>query len=215
MTFDPWAVLASVRVVPVVSEDDPSKATQLADALLAGGLPIVEVTFRQAGAVEALRAVASRGDVFPIAGTILSADQVDEAIDAGAQLIVSPGFCSRVVERARQLGAPVCPGVVTPTEVQAALAEGLRVLKFFPAEASGGIAMLRALAAPFPSVRFLPTGGISEENLESYLRIDSVIACGGSWMVKPSLYADGDFHRVAEVARRTVRLAASAGRKTP
>ncbi len=131
------------------------------------------------------------------------------AAGAGAQLIVSPGFCPRVVDRARQHGVAVCPGVATPTDVQAALAAGLQVLKFFPAEAAGGVPMLRALMAPFPSAQFIPTGGISEQDLASYLQLDSVVACGGSWMVKPTLYADGTFHQVEEPARAAVRLTAS------
>ncbi|TWT40680.1 bifunctional 4-hydroxy-2-oxoglutarate aldolase/2-dehydro-3-deoxy-phosphogluconate aldolase [Botrimarina hoheduenensis] len=200
--------LARRRLVPVVSEPNPDAALRVADALVSAGLPVVELALRAEGAMAALRAIARRGDVIAIAGTVLTAEQVDQAADAGAQMIVSPGLSEVVVKRCFELQLPVCPGVATPTEVQAALSLGVANLKFFPAEAVGGIAMLKALSGPFPQVRFMPTGGISPGNVRDYLALHCVIACGGSWMVSPSLYEDGRFSRVESAAREAVRLVA-------
>lgn len=204
---EPYDFIGKYRVVPVVSEAEVDRAQKLTDALVAGGLPIAEMTLRKPGAIEALRAVAQRDDVLAIAGTVINAEQVEAAVDAGAKMIVSPGLSPSVVERAQRLGVPVCPGVCTPSELQAALSSGVEVLKFFPAGAAGGVDMLKALSAPFPQARFMPTGGVSAENLLDYLRLDSVIACGGSWMVSPKLYADGDYSRVEIAAREAVQLA--------
>lgn len=204
-----YELIGNHRVVPVVSEADVDRAMGLTDALVAGGLPIAEMTLRKPGAIEALRAVGRRDDVLAIAGTVINAEQVEAAIDAGAKMIVSPGFSPSVVEKAQQLGVPVCPGVCTPSELQAALAAGVEVLKFFPAGAAGGVAMLKALCAPFPQARFMPTGGVSADNLLDYLKLDAVIACGGSWMVSPKLYEDGAFDRVERSVREAVALASS------
>jgi len=202
----PLETLAACRLAPVIAIERAEDAGPLADALVAGGLPVAEVTFRTAAGPRTLRAMADRGDVLPIAGTVLTTDQASEAVDAGARLIVTPGTNPRVVEHALGLGVPVCPGVCTPSEVAAALALGLTTLKFFPAEAFGGVATLKALGGPYPTVRFLPTGGVSPENLASYLALPSVVACGGSWMVKPSLYAAGDFAPVEAAVREAVAL---------
>lgn len=199
--------ISRCRLVPVVAEADPDKAMRLADALLGGGVPILEMTLRAAGAIEALRAVAKRGDVLAIAGSVLSAEQVEAAADAGAQMIVSPGLSPAVIEASQRLGLPVCPGVCTPTDVQAAVSLGIDLLKFFPASEAGGVPMLRALSAPFPMARFMPTGGISAANLPDYLDVPSVVACGGSWMVAPKLYADGSFDRVEQAVREAAGLA--------
>ncbi|QDT68511.1 Putative KHG/KDPG aldolase [Planctomycetes bacterium MalM25] len=204
-----YELIGKHRVVPVVSEADVDRAMGLTDALVAGGLPIAEMTLRKPGAIEALRAVGRRDDVLAIAGTVINAQQVEAAVDAGAKMIVSPGFSPSVVERAQQLGVPICPGVCTPSELQAALAAGVDVLKFFPAGAAGGVGMLKALSAPFPQARFMPTGGVSADNLLDYLKLDAVIACGGSWMVSPKLYEDGAFDRVEQAVREAVTLAAS------
>lgn len=193
-------------IVPVVSESDPEKAMRLCDALVAGGLPVAEITLRGPGALDALRAVAERDDLLPIAGTVLTEEQVDASVDAGARLIVSPGFSLAVVRRAAERGVAVCPGVCTPSDVQAAYAAGLSLVKFFPAEAAGGIKTLRALAAPFPAMRFLPTGGLNSENLPDYLSLPTVLACGGSWMVAPGLYEDGDYRRVEQATSEAVSL---------
>lgn len=201
--------LAQHRIVPVVSEGDTDKAMRLADALVAGGLPVMEITLRVPGALEVMRAIAARGDILTLAGTVLTSEQTEQSATAGAKIIVSPGFCQAVVEKASSLNVPVCPGVCTPTDIQAALSVGIDVLKFFPAGAMGGVGMLKSLAAPYPMVRFMPTGGISSENLADYLKLQSVIACGGSWMVAPRLYADGRFEKVEKAAREAVELAAS------
>ncbi len=201
--------LAQHRIVPVVSEGDVDQAMRLADALVAGGLPVMEVTLRVAGALEVMRAIAARGDILTLAGTVLTAEQVEQSADAGAEMIVSPGYSQAVVEKAAAVGVPVCPGVCTPTDIQAALSAGIDVLKFFPAGAMGGVGMLKSLAAPYPMVRFMPTGGVSLDNLSDYLGLDAVIACGGSWMVARKLYADGDFEPVERVVREAVQLAAS------
>lgn len=201
--------ISRCRLVPVVAEADPNKAMRLADALMAGGLPIMEVTLRAPGAIEALRTVAKRGDVLAIAGTVLNAEQVEAAADAGAQMIVSPGLSPAVVEASQRLGLPVCPGVCTPTDVQAAVSLGIELLKFFPASAAGGVPMLRALSAPFPMARFMPTGGISATNVAEYLDVPSVVACGGSWMVAPKLYADGSYDRIEHAVREAAALAAT------
>jgi len=178
----------------------------LADALVAGGLPVAEVTLRTAAAVDAIAVLAGRGDVLVGAGTVLTPSQVDQAVDAGATYIVSPGTSPAVVERALARGVAVLPGAVTATEIQAALALGLDTVKFFPAGTSGGAAAIRALAAPFGGVRFVPTGGVGPENLADYLAIPAVVAVGGSWMVPTAAIAAGDF---ATVERLTAAAVAS------
>lgn len=205
----PTQLIRQHRLVPVVSEADPDKAMRLADALVAGGLPILELTLRDPRASEALGRIAQRGDVLTIAGTVLTAEQVDQMADLGAKMIVSPGLSDGVIERAKLRDLPVCPGVCTPTDVQRAVASDVTLLKFFPASAAGGPPMLKALSAPFPMVQFMPTGGISEANLADYLSVPSVVACGGSWMVSPKLYAEGQFDRVEEAVRQAVTLVAT------
>lgn len=198
--------LGQHRLVPVIALHDADHARPLADALVAGGLPIAEVTFRTDAAAASIRAMADRGDMLVGAGTVLTPDQVDQAMDAGATFVVSPGFNPKVVQRCLDVGMTVCPGVATPTDIETALGFGLNVVKFFPSEAMGGIKMLKAIAAPYRMMRFIPTGGIDEENLKHYLLHDYVLACGGSWMVKPALYEDGDFSRVERVTHHAVQL---------
>jgi len=199
--------LAEAGVIPVVVVDDVKQAELLADALVQGGLPIAEITFRTPAAAEAIRAVAARGDVLVGAGTVITVDQVDAAVAAGAQYIVSPGTSRAVVERAGEHGVLALPGVVTATEIQAALELGITTVKFFPAGTSGGPAAIKALAAPFGNVKFVPTGGITPDNLADYLSIPSVLAVGGSWMVKPSLIRAGNTGAIADLARDAVALA--------
>ena len=194
-------------MIPVVVVDDVKQAELLADALVQGGLPIAEITFRTPAAAEAIRAVAARGDVLVGAGTVITVDQVDAAVAAGAQYIVSPGTSRAVVERAGEHGVLALPGVVTATEIQAALELGITTVKFFPAGTSGGPAAIKALAAPFGNVKFVPTGGITPDNLADYLSIPSVLAVGGSWMVKPSLIRAGNSGAIADLARDAVALA--------
>ena len=197
------------RVVPVVVLDDADRAEELADALVAGGLHVAEVTFRTPAATEAIRRMAKNPDLVVGAGTVVRPEQVDRAVDAGARFVVSPGLSPTVVARARERGIDVLPGVVTPSEVIAALDLGLSTLKFFPAAQYGGLATLKALASPFPDVRFIPTGGVSLTNLIDYLSLPTVPAVGGSWMVRRDLVAAGDFAAITELTTQTVRAAAS------
>ena len=196
--------LVSHRIVPVVVLDDARDANPLADALVAGGLPVAEVTFRTAAAAAAIAALAARDDILVGAGTVLTPAQVDEAVAAGARYIVSPGTSRAVVERALEHGLDVLPGAVTATEIQSALELGLDVVKFFPAGTSGGPAAIKALAAPFGKVRFVPTGGVSLENLNDYLSIPAVAAVGGSWMVPAKAIRAGDFDLVRQLTADAV-----------
>lgn len=204
---DILATLTKRRLVPVVVLEDDADAAPLGDALAAGGLPVAEVTFRTPAAESVLRILANRAELLVGAGTVLRPDQVDRAADAGARFIVSPGLSEPVVRRCRELGLPVMPGVATATELMAALELGVEVVKYFPAETSGGAAGVQALAAPFPGVRFVPTGGIGAAQLPDYLAVPAVAAVGGSWMVARSLVAEHDF---AEITRRTAAAVAAA-----
>jgi 2-dehydro-3-deoxyphosphogluconate aldolase/(4S)-4-hydroxy-2-oxoglutarate aldolase len=201
--------LLARRVIPVVVVRDVAVAEPLGGALAAGGLPVAEVTFRTAAAEAAIRVLA-RTDLLVGAGTVLRPEQVDRAVEAGARFVVTPGFSAEVVSRCAELGLPVVPGVATPSEVMAALAHGLDVLKLFPAEVAGGTALLRALAGPFPDVRFVPTGGVSAATMTDFLRAPGVAAVGGSWMVSPSLLEAGDFAEVTRLTAEAVSLAEAA-----
>ena len=194
-------------VVPVVAIKNASDSEPLAYALAEGGLPCAEITFRTDAAEESIRKIASRFPEMTLAaGTVLSADQADRAISAGASLIVSPGFNPSVVEHCLKKGYPVVPGIVTPSEIELAMSFGLKYLKFFPAEAAGGIKMVKAMAAPYSDVRFMPTGGIGPDNLGDYLSFDKVFACGGSWMVKGSLISEGNFDEIKKLTREAVSI---------
>lgn len=194
------------RIVPVVVLEELEAARPLADALELGGLPVAEVTFRTEAAVEAVRLLAQEETLLVGAGTVVRPEQVDVAVEAGARFIVTPGLSARVIERCRELDVLVIPGVATATEVIAALDHGLDLLKLFPAEVAGGVALLRSLHGPFPGVRWIPTGGVSASNAASYLALPSVAAVGGSWMVAPDLIAARDFPTVTRLAREAVRL---------
>lgn len=202
--------LGAARLVPVVVVDDAAHAEPLAAALVTGGLPVAEVTFRTAAAEDAIRAMASRGDMLVGAGTVLTVEQVDRAVAAGASYVVSPGLSRAVVERCREHAVLALPGAVTATEVQAALELGLTTVKFFPAGTSGGAAAIKALAAPFGGVTFVPTGGVGPKNLLEYLAIDAVLAVGGSWMVPRDVVAAGDFDRITALTAEAVALASGA-----
>jgi 2-dehydro-3-deoxyphosphogluconate aldolase/(4S)-4-hydroxy-2-oxoglutarate aldolase len=197
------------RVVPVVVLAQADRAESLADALVAGGLHVAEVTFRTAAAAEAIRRMAEHRELVVGAGTVVRPEQVDQAADAGARFVVSPGLSPAVVARARERGVDVLPGAVTPSEVIAAVDLGISTLKFFPAAQYGGVATLKALASPFPGVRFIPTGGVSLANLTDYLSLPTVPAVGGSWMVRPDLVDAGDFAAITELSAQAVRAAAS------
>lgn len=208
---EPGGVVAAIengRLVPVIVIEDPGAARPLGEALAAGGLRCAEVTFRTAAAEAALAAMAEDPRLLVGAGTVVRPDQVDRAVAAGARFIVSPGFSPAVVRHCAQVGVPVVPGVATATEIQAAREEGLDLLKFFPAEPLGGLAMLKALAAPFPGVRFVPTGGITAAQLGDYLAHPSVAAVGGSWMVAPTLIAAGAWDEITRLTADAVAIAA-------
>jgi len=205
---DVVAALGAHRLVPVVVVDGADEGACLADALVAGGLPVAEITLRTAGGVDAIRAVArTQPDVVVGAGTVTTADQVDAVVDAGARFVVSPGLSPAVVRRAQDRDVAVLPGVATPSEIMAALDLGIDVMKLFPASVVGGPAAIKAFSAPFPDVRFVPTGGVGAANLADYLGLDPVLAVGGSWMVDKSLVAQGDW---AEITRRTAEAVALA-----
>ncbi|MFH5821255.1 bifunctional 4-hydroxy-2-oxoglutarate aldolase/2-dehydro-3-deoxy-phosphogluconate aldolase [Georgenia sp. AZ-5] len=208
--MDPLSALSASRLVPVVVLDDAADADPLAAALAAGGLPVAEVTFRTNAAADAIAAMAARGDVLVGAGTVVTPEQVDRAVDAGAAFVVSPGLSRAVVERCRERGVLPLPGAVTATEVLAALELGLDTVKFFPAGTSGGAAAIKALAAPFGAVRFIPTGGIGPGNLHDYLGVPAVAAVGGSWMVPRDRVAAGDFAGITRLTTDAVALAARA-----
>lgn len=204
-------VLRRHRIVPVIVIDSAEHALGLADALAEGGLPCAEITFRTPAAAEALRRIAAeRPDVLVGAGTVLSPEQAARARDAGARFIVSPGLNRRVVEWCREQNLAVFPGVCTPTEIETALECGLDVVKLFPAEQIGGVKYLKAVAAPFPGLSFMPTGGISAANLNDYLSFPRVVACGGSWMAPQDWIAAGAFDRIRAAVREAVALAAPA-----
>ena len=198
--------LGGHRIVPVVVLDDPARADALGAALVEGGLPVAEATFRTPGAAAVLRRLAEHDDLVVGAGTVLTVRQVDEALDAGAGFVVSPGLSAAVVRRCQEAGVPVVPGVATPSEVMHALDLGLDTVKFFPAEANGGLPTIKALAAAFPQVRFMPTGGITVDSAPSYLAHPAVAAVGGSWMVAPDLLADGRWDEVVTRCAAATRL---------
>jgi 2-dehydro-3-deoxyphosphogluconate aldolase/(4S)-4-hydroxy-2-oxoglutarate aldolase len=203
-------VITRLRVLPVVVLEDAHVAGDLAAALVAGGLPIAEVTFRTAAAEAGIRAMSADPGMLVGAGTVLRPEQVDQAAEAGARFVVSPGFSAGVVARARRLGLPVFPGVGTATEIMAAIDAGIETVKLFPAESSGGVAALRALSAPFPGLAFIPTGGITRASMASYLGNPAVVAVGGSWMVAAPLLRDRRFGEVTRLAADAVLTAADA-----
>ena len=202
--------LETLGIVPVVVLEDEAQAVPMADALMAGGMASAEVTFRTAAAAGSIRAMrAAHPDMAVGAGTVLSVEQVNQAVAAGAEFIVAPGFDEDVVRRCIELAVPVLPGTVTPSEVSAARKLGLTVTKFFPAAQYGGLATIKALCAPFVGHRFMPTGGVSVDNAAEYLSSPEVIACGGTWMVKPALFADGDFSQVQAKAAAAMEIVRS------
>lgn len=205
MSEDVVASLRRHRLVPVIVIDDASQAPALGRALADGGLPCAEVTFRTAGAREALaRLTGECPEVLAGAGTVLTPAQAKDARDAGARFIVAPGFSPAVVDYCLENDIPVFPGIATPSEIEAALSRGLKVLKFFPAEPLGGVSYLKAISAPYGSVEFMPTGGVSVQNVGSYLAFPRVVACGGSWMAPSDWIASGDFQRITDEVRSAV-----------
>jgi len=199
--------IAKLKIVPVVAIDKASDAPALAEALVKGGLPIAEITFRTAAAPEAIKAAAKIPGMLVGAGTVLTVDQVKQAVDLGSKFIVSPGLNPKVVKYCVDNKIPVTPGIATATELEMALDHGLNVVKFFPAESIGGIKMIKALAAPYGMMKFMPTGGITTDNLADYLKFPAVLACGGSWMVAKDLISAGKFDQITEITKAAVKLA--------
>lgn len=194
-------------VIPVVVLNDAADAKPLADALVKGGLPCAEVTFRTKAAEESIRIMArAYPDMLIGAGTVLTTEQADRAVAAGAKFIVSPGFDPEIVDYCIEKEIPIFPGCITPSEVAQAIKRGLEIVKFFPAEQFGGVETINALAAPYTMVKFMPTGGINAKNLKSYLDCDKIICCGGSWMVKGDLIKAGEFDKIRELTEEAVGL---------
>lgn len=199
--------LEDLGVFPIITIDDPQKSIPLGQALLEGGLRCAEFAFRTKAAADAMRVFAYRyPDMLLGAGTILTVEQAHFAISAGASFIVTPGFNPRVVDYCLEQGVTIFPGVCTPTEIEAALEKGLDVLKFFPAEAIGGLPYLQAICSPFQDIRFIPAGGITNQNLGSYLSFKNVLACGATWMVAPELIAAGEFEIIRHRVEATVKV---------
>lgn len=200
--------IAELKVVPVVVLEDAKDAAPLAKALCEGGLPCAEVTFRTAAARDSIKAMTDAyPDMLVGAGTVLTTEQVDSAVEAGAKFIVCPGFDPEIVDYCLEKEIPVFPGCITPSEVAQAVKRGLRVVKFFPAEQFGGVATIKALSAPYVGLKFMPTGGISAKNLKEYLACKPIVACGGSWMVKKDLIQAGEFEKIKELTKEAVALA--------
>lgn len=199
-----------IGILPVIALDDAAQAVPLAKALAAGGIPAAEVTFRTAAGEEAIRRIAQEvPEVLVGAGTVLTCEQADRAASAGAKFIVSPGTNPKVVQHCQEKGVQPVPGVVTPTEIETASELGLGVLKFFPAEPSGGLGMIKALAAPYTQIKFIPTGGISAANVGEYLKHPKILACGGSWMVKKDLVNAGKFDEIQALATQAAAIVKS------
>ena len=195
-----------MRVIPVVAIEDAQDTMQLGDTLISGGLPCAEITFRTAAALEAMRIMAQRDDILVGAGTVLKVDQVKAAVDVGVRFMVSPGFNPKVVGYCVDNHITVTPGISTPSDIEAALDFGLEVLKFFPAEAFGGLKTLKAMSGPYGSVKFIPTGGIGPGNLVEYLQFAKTLACGGTWIAKSALISAGQFDQILSNAKEAVEL---------
>ena len=202
--------LEEYGVVPVVVLKDTKDAIPLADALIEGGLSCAEVTFRTEAAEESIRLMSEKyPEMLVGAGTVLTIEQVDRAVNAGAKFIVSPGFDAEIVDYCLEKSIPVFPGCITPSEVAQAVKRGLKVIKFFPAEQAGGVAMIKAMGAPYTMVKFMPTGGISAKNLSEYLSCSNIVCCGGSWMVKGDLITAGKFDEITALTKEAVELVKS------
>jgi len=197
--------IGELGIVPVVKVEKPENALPLGRALTDGDLPIVEITFRTSAAEESIKTLTKElPELLVGAGTVLTIEQVKKAVSAGAKFIVSPGFNPKVVDYCIENNIPVTPGINNPTQIEMALERGIEVVKFFPAEASGGLSLLKSMSAPYPGIKFIPTGGINQNNLCSYLSDNKVLACGGSWMVKAELISSGNFDNITRLTRETV-----------
>lgn len=206
-----WQTVFACRLIPVVTVDDSRFAAPVAAALVNGGLPVIEVTLRTPAALAAIRVMAGQEGMIVGAGTVLTVDQANQAVEAGARFVVSPGLSPDVVRHCQAQAIPVLPGVCTPSDIQDALALGLDTLKYFPAEAFGGPSTLAAVSAPFPSIRFVPTGGITARNVAAYLRLPQVIACGGSWVAERRLIALERFDIIQARAAEAMAIVQDSG----
>ena len=201
--------ISKIGILPVVVLEETKDAKPLAKALCSGGLPCAEVTFRTAAAKECISIMRKEfPEMLVGAGTVLTVEQVDEALEAGAQFIISPGFDEDVVKHCLEKNVPVTPGTCTPSDVQKCYRLGLDVVKFFPAEAAGGLKMIKSIAAPYTQMKFIPTGGINANNMKDYLEYDRILAIGGSWMVKGDLVAEGKFDEIKSLVEEAVELVA-------
>ena len=199
--------IQEIGIVPVVVINDAKDAEKLAKALCDGGLPCAEVTFRTEAAQESIRIMTEKFPQMLVgAGTVLTIAQVDRAVDAGAKFIVSPGLNPRIVKYCVEKGILIIPGCANPSDIEQALEHGLDVVKFFPAEAAGGLRMIKAMAAPYTGVKFMPTGGINQTNVKEYLAYERILACGGSWMVNGSLVDAGEFDQIEALTREAVSI---------
>lgn len=199
--------LGQYGIVPVVVLNDSKDAKPLADALCEGGLACAEVTFRTEAAAESIRIMTEKHPEMMVgAGTVLTTQQVDEAVAAGAKFIVSPGLNPKIVSYCMEKNIPITPGVATPSEMEQAIELGLNLVKFFPAEPSGGLSMINAVSAPYTMLKFMPTGGINPTNVKEYLKSDKIFACGGSWMVKGNLIDEGNFDKIKELTKEAVEI---------
>lgn len=199
--------IGAIGIVPVVKIDNAKDAVPLARALCEGGLPCAEITFRTDAAEEAIRAITTEfPDMLVGAGTVLTTEQVDRAVAAGSKFIVSPGLNPKIVKYCQSKNVPITPGTANPSDVEAALELGLDVVKFFPAEQAGGIAMIKAMCAPYTNVKFMPTGGINAKNINDYLSFNKILACGGSWMVSADLINAGEFDKIRTMTREAVQV---------
>lgn len=197
--------ISKIGIVPVIALDDAKDAAPLAEALVKGGLPCAEVTFRTAAAEESIRIMAEKfPEMLVGAGTVLTTEQVDRAVGAGAKFIVSPGLNPKVVSYCVSKDIPVVPGCANPSDIEQAIELGLDTVKFFPAEAAGGLNMIKAMSAPYTAVRFMPTGGINAKNLIDYLNFDKIVACGGSWMVSKDMVSAGEFDKITALTKEAV-----------
>ncbi|MDA0128115.1 bifunctional 4-hydroxy-2-oxoglutarate aldolase/2-dehydro-3-deoxy-phosphogluconate aldolase [Vibrio sp. MarTm2] len=197
--------LKQFKVIPVIQINKVEHAVPLAKVLVENGLPVAEVTFRTEAAAEAIKAMSEAYPEMCVgAGTVLNAQQVDEAKAAGSEFVVAPGLNPNTVRYCQEVGMPIVPGVNNPSQVEQALELGLNFLKFFPAEASGGVAMVKSLLAPYVDVSLMPTGGIGKGNVNDYLAIDRVVCCGGTWMVAPSLIENEQWDEIAKLVREAV-----------
>ena len=196
-----------IGIVPVVVLNDAKDAAPLAKALCDGGLPCAEVTFRTDAAEESIRIMSEQfPEMLVGAGTVLTTDQVDRAVAAGAKFIVSPGLNPRIVKYCVEKGILITPGCTNPSDIEQAIENGLEVVKFFPAEPAGGLKMIKAMAAPYVGMKFMPTGGINPKNVRDYLAYDRIIACGGSWMVTADLVNNGEFDKITELAKECTEI---------